>query len=206
MGRSEAGMIAFLSGRIHDKSEDAVIINVGGVGYDVHVPKLMMMDLAAIGEPVRLDIHSHTTDAGTQLYGFLNGRDKALFRKLISVSGVGPKMGLAILSGMATANLIAALVDGDVGLLTRVPGIGKKTAERLVIELKDKFKNEALVARSEARPVGTNRDERLADAQQALVSLGYSEAIVSRVLLGLTPAANDSVQTVIKTALAVLGK
>ncbi len=199
-------MIAFLSGCIHDKSEDAVTIDVGGVGYDVHVPKLMMLDLGGIGESVRLDIHSHTTDSGTQLYGFLNPRDKALFRKLISVSGVGPKMGLAILSGMATPSLIAALVDEDVGLLTRVPGIGKKTAERLVIELKDKFKNEALISRAEARPVGMNRDERLTDARQALVSLGYSEALVSRVLFEMTLAANDSVQMVIKTALAVLGK
>ena len=115
-------------------------------------------------------------------------------------------MGLAILSGMATPSLIAALVDEDVGLLTRVPGIGKKTAERLVIELKDKFKNEALISRAEARPVGMNRDERLTDARQALVSLGYSEALVSRVLFEMTLAANDSVQMVIKTALAVLGK
>jgi Holliday junction DNA helicase RuvA len=197
-------MIGFLSGIIHHKTDDIVVVDVSGVGYEVHVSRNSAFLIGEIGAPVRLEVHTHYNEAAFQLYGFPTRREKDLFRKLISVSGVGPKLGLALLSGLDAPALILALASGDLVSLTKISGVGKKTAERLVIELKDKFKEEAIALRDVSLARAENGDVRLQDALSALISLGYPEGSARKVLQGLTLAPDDSLQTLIKRALGAM--
>src|ERR1051325_10689778 len=130
-------MIAYLSGTMLLKQPNAVVIDVGGVGYEVTIPVSTFYDLGEIGEPVALRIHTHVREDALQLFGFRPGRKKRLFLRLPSVSGIGPKLAITILSGMGVDELIPAIRTNDLGRLTATPGIGRKTAERLVIELRD---------------------------------------------------------------------
>lgn len=132
-------MIAHLRGLVLEKHPTQVIVDVGGVGYDVAIPVTTYTGLPEEGQEVKLRIHFHVREDAILLYGFLTVDEKLLFEKLISVSGIGPKLSLAILSGLATADLVVAIRGGQVTQLVRIPGVGKKTAERLVLELKDKL-------------------------------------------------------------------
>ncbi len=139
-------MIAILRGTLFEKHPNQVIVDVGGVGYDVTIPVSTFSALPAAGSPVELRIHTHVREDAIALFGFASTDEKALFEKLISVSGVGPKLAVTILSGLATPDLVGAIRSGQVNLLVRIPGIGKKTAERLVLELRDKLEGLAGVA------------------------------------------------------------
>lgn len=132
-------MIAYLRGTILEKHPNQVIVDAGGVGYDVTIPISTYSALPAEGAEVRLRIHTHVREDALSLFGFLKREEKLLFEKLIDVSGIGPKLAVTVLSGLATADLIAAIRQGQVELLVRIPGVGKKTAERMVLELRDKL-------------------------------------------------------------------
>ena len=132
-------MIAFLRGVLLEKHPNQAIVDVGGVGYDLTIPVSTFSALPDKGAEVRLRVHTHVREDAIALFGFHTTDEKALFEKLISVSGIGPKLGVTVLSGLAASDLIAAIRSGDLQTLVRVPGIGKKTAERLVLELKDKL-------------------------------------------------------------------
>jgi Holliday junction DNA helicase RuvA len=167
-------MIAQLRGTLLEKHPNEVIVDAGGVGYDVHIPVSTFTALGDEGAIVTLRIYTHVREDALVLFGFLTSDEKAIFEKLISVSGIGPKLAITVLSGLATPDLVAAVRGGDVARLVRIPGIGKKTAERIVLELKDKM---AAMAASEGKsaiapaPPVNAMDQ---DVLSALVNLGCS--------------------------------
>jgi Holliday junction DNA helicase RuvA len=162
-------MIAQLRGQLADKRPNQVLIDVGGVGYQVHIPLSTFYALGELREEVTLLVHTHLREDAIALYGFLTAREKHFFELLISASGVGPGLALKILSGMSVDELVPAIRRGDLAQLVRIPGVGKKTAERIVVELRDKLA--VMEAPEEAKP--TSRTGLEADVASALLNLGY---------------------------------
>lgn len=166
-------MIAQLSGKLIHKSPEYSIIDVGGVGYQVFTPYSTFFELPDSGNHVTLHVYTHIREDALQLFGFLTMDEKEIFQLLISVSGIGPKLGANILSGITPEELKNAISRENLGRLTSVPGVGKKTAERMILELKDKIlKLHKEKPEMHARPMVTS-DEILEDAVSALVNLGY---------------------------------
>jgi holliday junction DNA helicase RuvA len=168
-------MIARLSGTLLDKAADTVIVDVGGVGYLVHLSLQTMSRLPAEGSRVDLRTYTHVREDALQLYGFAGEDEERLFHLLIGVSGVGPRLALNVLSGMPAAELAEAIIGGEIARLTRISGVGKKTAERLVLELKDKLKTAGIALRPAASltPIPLSGGGALISA---LVNLGYKPA------------------------------
>ena len=165
-------MIAQLRGTLADKRPNQVLVDVGGVGYLVHIPVSTFYALGDLHSNVTLLIHTQVREDAISLYGFLSSREKHLFELLISASGVGPVLALKILSGMSVDDLVPAVRSGDLARLTRIPGVGRKTAERMVVELRDKLA--AMGTPGEARqPVTTTGTA--ADVVSALLNLGYEQ-------------------------------
>ena len=165
-------MIGFLRGRIADKQPNTLIVDVQGVGYEVHVPLSTFYDVGEVGADVTLRIYTHVREDALQLYGFLTDLERQLFERLIGVSGIGPKLAIAVLSGMGPRDVLSAVQRGDVARLTGIPGVGKKTSERIVLELRDRLANIALGAPVDAAPA--NGTDRLrGDLLSALQNLGY---------------------------------
>jgi holliday junction DNA helicase RuvA len=164
-------MIGQLRGRLADKRPNQVLVDVGGVGYLVQVPLSTFASLGELHTEVTLLIHTHVREDALALYGFLSSREKHFFELLISASGVGPSLALKILSGMSVEELVPAIRGGDLVRLTRIPGVGRKTAERIVVELKDKL--DAVVVESAAKPAPASPAGIEADVLSALVNLGY---------------------------------
>jgi Holliday junction DNA helicase RuvA len=174
-------MIAFLEGRLLSKSPEWIIVSVQGIGYQVAVPLSSFYDLPDQDQMVRLHIYTHVREDALQLFGFLTPREKEIFLLLIGVSGIGPKVGLNILSGISPQELTQALLSEDSQRIQRIPGVGKKTAERIVLELKDKIKKLS----PEATPAlirETGEKKLWEDALSALVNLGYPKALAEKTL------------------------
>lgn len=165
-------MIGLLRGRLLEKRPNQVILDVGGVGYLVAVPLSTFAALGELHSEVTLLIHTHVREDALALYGFLSAREKHLFELLLGASGVGPSLALKILSGMNVEELVPAIRGGDLVRLTKIPGVGRKTAERMVVELKDKL--EAVAAEQE-KPATTSPAGIEADVKSALINLGYDE-------------------------------
>jgi Holliday junction DNA helicase RuvA len=163
-------MIGQLRGRLAEKRPNQVLVDVGGVGYLVLVPLSTYAALGELHTEVTLLIHTHVREDALALYGFVSAREKHFFEMLISASGVGPSLALKILSGMSVEELIPAIRGGDLGRLTRIPGVGKKTAERMVVELKDKLETTAIETE---KPAVSSAAGVEADVTSALVNLGY---------------------------------
>ncbi len=172
-------MIARLQGTLLEKREGSAIVDVSGVGYLVHLSQQSLAQLGPEGGRVQLRTHTHVREDALALYGFAAQEEEELFHRLIEVSGVGPRLALNILSGMPAQELATALVHGEIARLTKIPGVGKKTAERLVVELKDKLKTSALFASKQGRAAQTALapDQAL---QSALLNLGYRPVTVER--------------------------
>ncbi len=170
-------MIAHLRGTLLEKHPNQVIVDVQGVGYEVTIPVSAFSSLPEKGQPVQLHIHTHVREDALALFGFLSAGDKALFEKLITVSGIGPKLAVTALSGLTTADLVAAIRSGSVEQLVRIPGVGKKTAERMVLELRDKLDLLGIPARADATAAprsAFNPTEE--DVISALMNFGASRA------------------------------
>lgn len=165
-------MIAYLQGRLLAKEPTRAVIETGGVGYEVFIPVTTFYELGKEGEEALLHIHTHVRDDAIELYGFNSHPERSLFRRLISISGVGPKLALSVLSGMAPADLLSAVEAGEYHWIVQIPGIGKKTAERLVLELKDKLPDLRLELEVTAPAPGTPAALKK-DLISALVNLGY---------------------------------
>ena len=167
-----SSMIGLLRGRLLEKRPNQVILDVGGVGYLVAVPLSTFAALGELHAEVTLLIHTHVREDALALYGFLSQREKHLFELLLGASGVGPSLALKILSGMNVEELVPAIRTGDLARLTKIPGVGRKTAERMVVELKDKLEAVAVEAEkpTPASPAGVE-----ADVKSALTNLGYDE-------------------------------
>lgn len=162
-------MIGHLRGTLIDKRPNQILLDVSGVGYQVHIPLSTFYALGDLHSEVTLLVHTHLREDAISLYGFLTSREKHFFELLISASGVGPSLALKILSGMSVDDLVPAIRRGDLVQLTRIPGVGKKTAERIVVELRDKLA--AMEATEAERP--TTKTGLEADTTSALLNLGY---------------------------------
>jgi len=192
-------MIGRLAGILLEKNPPEIVVDAGGVGYEVSVPMSTFYDLPSAGEKVALWTHLVVREDAQLLYGFLTQRERAIFRELIRIAGVGPRTALSVLSGMTATELIEAVALQEAGRLIKVPGIGKKTAERLLLELKGRLAPELAVARGDqtTTPAGT-------DILRALIALGYSEKEAS--LAASRLPADCGVSDGIKQALKVLAK
>ncbi len=173
-------MIAWLRGRLLEKQPTRLVLDVHGVGYEVNVPVSTFYAVGETGTDVELRIHTHVREDALALYGFLTPYELTVFEKLIGTSGVGPKLGLAVLSGIDAVDFAAAVQRNDVARLTRIPGVGKKTAERLCLELKDKLP--PVPGTPAAAAVPAPSDAMRDDLVSALVNLGYHRTAVDKVL------------------------
>lgn len=171
-------MIAHLRGRIVEKQPNRIVVDVNGVGYDVSVPLSTFYGLGESGAEIALRIHTHVREDALLLYGFSTRLEQDLFERLISVSGIGPKVALAVLSGIEPSGLISAIHHADLGRLTAIPGVGKKTAERIVLELKDRLPQGAHTPAPEGSAASPSvlRD----DVLSALVNLGYHRPLAEK--------------------------
>lgn len=179
-------MIGRIYGKIIDKQPPQLLVDVQGVGYEIDAPMSTFYQLPNLGEPVTLHTHLVVREDAQLLYGFASLAERSLFRSLIKVNGVGARMALTILSGMSADEFIACVQDNDAAALVRLPGVGKKTAERLIIELRDKLKDQlgksASMAGSAASSVAVVPSSPVADAVSALIALGYKGAEASRMV------------------------
>jgi Holliday junction DNA helicase RuvA len=174
-------MIGRLTGRLAEKAPDQLLLDVGGVGYLVHIPLSTFYDLPEPESPTSLFIHTHVREDTLALYGFLSERERALFLLLLTVNGIGPRVALTVLSGMPPAELVEALRKQDVRRLMSVPGVGKKTAERMVLELAEKAAKFAAPPAAGAPPPSVAAD----DVISALVNLGYRKNEAERIVEGI---------------------
>jgi Holliday junction DNA helicase RuvA len=196
-------MISHLRGTLLEKHPNQVIVDVHGVGYDVTIPVSAYSSLPDKGAPVQLHVHTHVREDALALFGFLSASDKALFEKLITVSGIGPKLAITALSGLTTAELVAAIRSGSVEQLVRVPGIGKKTAERMVLELRDKLELEEYAGqRTPARSLFTPTE---ADVLSALINLGSTRAAAeAAVAKAKSEGESDDFETLFRRAVKLV--
>ncbi len=200
-------MIGYLRGTLFEKQPPHVILDVNGVGYELEVPMTTLFQLPAVGEPLVLHVHLVVREDAQLLYGFYTKRDRALFRELIRLNGVGPKLALALMSGLSVDELIQCVNAEDTSRLMKVPGVGKKTAERLLVELKDRFKNwdsTPLAGQVALEPAAAgaviNSQSAEKDAVSALISLGFKPAEASRAV-GLVVEDGLSSEDLIRRAL-----
>ena len=200
-------MIAFLSGKLIAKQANTVILEVGGVGYEVTIPLSTFYELGDIGADVQLRIYTSVREDAIQLFGFRTVHERELYLKLISVQGIGAKSGITMLSGMSADEIISAIRTDDLARLTSIPGVGRKTAERLVIELRDKVGelSSGTVPRTSASQLPA--DAVFDDALSALVNLGYQRNAAEKALQqAIKDGAELSVQKLLRQSLQLLAK
>lgn len=203
-------MIAFVAGKLLEKSANLVIVDVGGVGYEVAIPLSTFYEIGEVGENVELRIYTNVREDAIQLFGFKTQREKELYLKLISVQGVGAKSGITMLSGMSADEIVSALRTENLAKLTSIPGVGRKTAERLVIELRDKV-GELSAGVSAGASMGTaagvGAEGVFDDALSALVNLGYQRNAAEKALQQVRQeGAEPNVQKLLRAALQRLAK
>jgi len=200
-------MIAYLSGKLLEKHANTVIVKVGGVGYDVTIPLSTFYELGEPGTDIELRIYTHVREDAIQLFGFKTTRERDLYLKLISVQGIGAKSGITMLSGMNADEIVGAIRSNDIGRLTAIPGVGRKTAERLVIELRDKVGELAIAAGATASPTELPADAIFDDALSALINLGYQRSAAERALKQASQDGSEiTVQKLLRRSLQLLAK
>ncbi|PLW67987.1 Holliday junction branch migration protein RuvA [Pseudohalioglobus lutimaris] len=198
-------MIGRIRGNLVHKQPPDILVEVGGVGYELQVPMTTLFLLPELGAEVSLVTHFVVREDAQLLYGFIDERDRALFRQLIKVSGVGPKLALTILSGMDSASFARCVQRDDISSLVALPGVGKKTAERLLVEMRDKLKDWLGQLQTEL-PAGAEKPgepgaDRIADAESALISLGYKPADAARVVASVNDDSVSDSEELIRRAL-----
>lgn len=207
-----AAMIAHLSGILLSKQATSVIVDVGGVGYEVTIPVSTFYDLEDVGGNVQLRVYTHVREDALQLYGFKTARERDLFLKIISVTGIGPKLGITLLSGMNADELIASIRTNNLARLTLIPGVGRKTAERLIMELREKVADlssaqleEELGAKPEAAE--PTADIVRGDALSALLNLGYQRSGAEKAIdSALNEGGDITVETILRRSLKKLAR
>jgi Holliday junction DNA helicase RuvA len=206
-------MIAHLSGTLLSKQATSVIVDVSGVGYEVTIPLSTFYDLEDAGSNVQLRIYTHVREDTLQLFGFKTARERELFLKIITVTGIGPKLGITLLSGMNADELIASIRTNNLARLTLIPGVGRKTAERLIVELRDKIAElssaeleEEFGAKPEATAESTE-DAVRADALSALLNLGYQRSGAEKAIDGALGEGGDiTVESILRRSLKKLAR
>ena len=207
-------MIAHLSGTLLSKQATSVILDVNGVGYEITIPVSTFYDLEEPGSNVQLRIYTHVREDALQLFGFKTARERELFLRLISVSGIGPKLGITLLSGMGADEIIASIRTNNLARLTLIPGVGRKTAERLVVELRDKVASlssteleEELGAKTDAGTPVLTEDSMRADVLSALLNLGYQRSSAEKAVTAAVDEGGDiSVELILRRSLRKLAK
>jgi len=207
-------MIAHLSGTLLAKQATSVIVDVAGVGYDVAIPLSTFYELEELGSLVQLRIYTHVREDALQLYGFKTSRERELFLQLISVSGVGPGLAIKLLSGMNADEMIAAIHTNNLARLVSIPGVGRKTAERLVVDLRDKIATlssreleEEFAARAAAGGASTSPDSIHSDALSALQNLGYQKSAAEKAVKNAIDEGGEiSVELILRRSLRSLAK
>ena len=207
-------MIGYLSGVLLSKQATSVIVDVGGVGYDVAIPLSTFYELGEIGEPVQLRVYTHVREDALQLYGFKTARERELFLQLISVNGVGPGLAIKLLSGMNADEMIASIRTNNLVRLVAIPGVGRKTAERLVVDLRDKIAalsspalEEEFAAQTAAEGAPTTTEAMRNDAMSALANLGYQKAAVEKAVKNAVDEGGElSVEVILRRSLRSLAK
>lgn len=202
-------MIAFLSGKLIEKHANTAIVDVGGVGYEVSIPLTTFYELGEPGSDVQLRIYTSVREDAIQLFGFKTLRERDLYLKLISVQGIGPKSGIAMLSGMNADEIISAIRSNNLVRLTSIPGVGRKTAERLVIELRDKVgeMTDGAGSLDAASRTSLPTDAVFEDALSALVNLGYNKAAAEKALDQAAKEGTEvTVQKLLRRSLQLLAK
>ena len=193
-------MIAHLRGKLISKHPNEAVVEAGGVGYEVNITVPTFSGLPNLGSEVSLFVYTHVREDALALFGFLRSEEKQLFEKLIGVSGIGPKLATTILSGIAVDAMVSAIKGNNLATLTRIPGIGKKTAERMVLELRDKLDSfGAIEALAAASPVEE-------DVTSALVNLGYQRVMVEKALARLEKVPDESFDSLFRRGLAAFAK
>jgi holliday junction DNA helicase RuvA len=198
-------MIGRIRGILIDKQAPDILVDVGGLGYEVQVPMTTLFQLPAVGEEVALVTHFAVREDAQQLYGFIDERDRSLFRQLIKVSGVGPKLALTILSGMDASSFIRVVQREDLKALVALPGVGKRTAERLLVDMRSKLDTwlkelEGTAVSAEVVPLAPLSDA-VADAEGALIALGYKPQEASRAVAAVNDAGVEDSEELIRRAL-----
>lgn len=206
-------MIAHLNGRLLSKEPNSVIVDVSGVGYEVSIPLSTFYELENEGSNVQLRIYTHVKEDALQLYGFKTERERKLFVNFISVSGIGPKIGIALLSGMSADELITSIKSNNLARLTLIPGVGRKTAERLIVDLREKMTAMAASQVDEATGLepsvssGSPEDSVRADALSALLNLGYQRSAAEKAIDAvLNDGGENTVESVLRRGLRKLAR
>ena len=195
-------MIGRIAGILLEKRPPEILVDVAGVGYELQVPMTTLFQLPATGEAVALVTHHAVREDAHTLYGFVSGRDRELFRHLIKVNGVGPKLALTIMSGMDSHSFVRTIQAGDLTALVALPGVGKKTAERLVIEMRDRLSDWLKEADQEqGKPAPVVATDKLSDAEDALIALGYKPAEATRLVAAVDSDEIDDSEELIRLAL-----
>lgn len=200
-------MIAFLKGEVADMTEGSIILDVNGVGYEVLVPGQLLSMLEGIGQSLKLYTHMQVREDTVTLFGFLTRDDLQMFRMLISVNGVGPRAGLSILSALGADDLRFAVLADDAKWISKTPGIGAKTAQKIILELKDKldleeaFEKKLAAAENAPEISAAAGDDIIQDAVQALVALGYGSTEALKAVRSVKPAENMNTEDILKEAL-----
>jgi len=201
-------MIARLSGKLIEKSANTIIVDVGGVGYEVSIPLSTYYEIGEVGSEIDLRIYTHVREDAIQLFGFRTARERELYLKLISVQGVGARSGITMLSGMSADEMIEAIRKDNIAKLTAIPGVGRKTAERLIVELRDKVSELAMAERGVAAAAGAaGGDDAFEDALSALVNLGYQRVAAEKAMQHVRrEGVEANVQAILRAALQKLAK
>jgi holliday junction DNA helicase RuvA len=201
-------MIARIQGILVHKTANYAIIDANGLGYRIFVPLTTFYELPEIGQTVVLNVHTHVREDAIHLFGFYSSEERDLFQMMISVTGIGPKLAVNIMSGIAAGDLVKAVSAGDLGRLVSIPGVGRKMAERLILELKDKVRK---LGEAEVRVAGdqvafADRSQILDDALSALINLGYKELMVKKILdkLDQESAEIPTLDVLLKNALKII--
>ena len=205
-GREVKPMISYIKGILTETEPDNVVIETGGIGYNIKITDRVLSSLPPVGREAKLYTHFHVREDAMQLYRFLSREDLNMFRMLLNVNGVGPKVALSLINEMSANDLAFAILADDVTAISKAPGLGKKTAQKIVLELKDKMDlNEAFEARSNAAASAvTAVDSDMTEAIEALVALGYSSTEAVRAVKGIEGAEGMASETLLKEALKKL--
>lgn len=198
-------MFAYIKGKLAEKAQNYVVIDVNGIGYQIFVSDLVISQIGEIGNIVKLHTYYYVREDMVCLYGFLNREELRMFELLLSVSGIGAKSAIATLSNITPSSFALAIITNNVSTLTKIPGVGNKTAQRLILELKDKIKTEEAVAKAPETKAVIENNESVEEATAALQILGYTKREIEKAIEHIS-IENASVEEIIRKALSILGK
>lgn len=196
-------MFAYIKGILVEKSDAYVVVETGGIGYQIFMSQTAINNLPQMGENIKIYTHYHVREDNISLYGFVSNEELRMFELLLQVSGIGAKSAIAMLSQITPSSFALAVISNDISKLTKIPGIGKKSAERIILELKDKLKNEQIVTKAEEVQLVIDKNEKDDEVIEALQVLGYNKKEIEKVLEGLDRE-NLGIEDTIKQVLKLL--